>query len=66
MSSELSTIFFYQTVVCLSQEIEREEWRVAMAEIGEPDRVVRRERDPVITPMAPIPTPELVPAEGAR
>lgn len=35
-----------------------------MAEIGEPDRVVRREREPAKTPLAPVPTPELVPAEG--
>lgn len=35
-----------------------------MAEIGEPDRVVRRERDPAVTPLAPVPAPELVPAEG--
>jgi hypothetical protein len=35
-----------------------------MAEIGEPDRVIRRERDPVIPPLAPVPAPELVPAEG--
>jgi len=34
-----------------------------MAEIGEPDRVVRRERDPVITPVIPAPTPELEPAK---
>ncbi|MEY4678309.1 MAG: hypothetical protein RI992_1024 [Actinomycetota bacterium] len=34
-----------------------------MAEIGEPDRVVRRERDPVITPALPTPTPELEPAK---
>jgi hypothetical protein len=26
-----------------------------MAEIGEPDRVVRRERDPVISPALPVP-----------
>lgn len=64
MPDVLSTIYFYQTVVCLSQEMECEKWRVAMAEIGEPDRVIRRERDPVIPPLAPVPTPELVPAEG--
>jgi hypothetical protein len=34
-----------------------------MAEIGEPDRVVRRERDPQIIPATPIPTPELEPAK---
>jgi hypothetical protein len=44
--------------------MERRKWRVAMAEIGEPDRVIRRERDPVIPPLAPVPAPELVPAEG--
>lgn len=34
-----------------------------MGEIGEPDRVVRRERDPVKTPAAPVPAPELEPAK---
>jgi hypothetical protein len=34
-----------------------------MGEIGEPDRVIRRERDPVITPAIPVPTPELEPAK---
>lgn len=34
-----------------------------MAEIGEPDRVVRRERDPSIAPAIPAPTPELEPAQ---
>ena len=34
-----------------------------MPEIGDPDRVVRRERDRVITPALPIPTPELEPAK---
>jgi hypothetical protein len=34
-----------------------------MAEIGEPDRVVRRERQPEITPAAPTPKPELEPAK---
>jgi len=35
-----------------------------MAEIGEPERVVRREREnePVITPAQPVTTPELEPA----
>ena len=28
---------------------------VVMAEIGEPDRVVRRERDPVVPAVAPVP-----------
>ena len=37
---------------------------VVMAEIGEPDRVVRRERVPVVPAVAPVPTPELVPAHG--
>lgn len=35
-----------------------------MGEIGEPDRVVRRERDPVIAPALPIPSPELEPASN--
>lgn len=35
-----------------------------MGEIGEPDRVVRRERDPVIAPALPIPAPELEPASN--
>jgi hypothetical protein len=34
-----------------------------MAEIGKPDRVVRREREPVISPAMPIPTPELEPSK---
>jgi hypothetical protein len=34
-----------------------------MAEIGEPDRVVRREREPSISPAAPVPLPELEPAK---
>jgi hypothetical protein len=34
-----------------------------MGEIGEPDRVVRRERDPVKTPALPVPVPELEPAK---
>jgi hypothetical protein len=34
-----------------------------MAEIGEPDRIVRREREPLISPAAPIPVPELEPAK---
>ncbi len=36
----------------------------AMAEIGEPDRVVRREREiePAINPSKPAVTPELEPA----
>jgi hypothetical protein len=34
-----------------------------MAEIGEPDRVVRRERQPAITPAVPTPEPELEPAK---
>ena len=34
-----------------------------MTEIGEPDRVVCRERDPVISPALPVPTPELEPAK---
>ena len=34
-----------------------------MAEIGEPDRVVRREREPVISPALPVPSPELEPAK---
>jgi len=34
-----------------------------MGEIGEPDRVIRRERDPVIAPATPVPTPELEPAQ---
>lgn len=34
-----------------------------MGEIGEPDRVVRRERDPVKTPAIPVPVPELEPAQ---
>ena len=29
-----------------------------MAEIGQPDRVVRREREPAISPALPVPTPE--------
>jgi len=35
-----------------------------MAEIGEPDRVVRREREPepAISPTSPVVTPELEPA----
>lgn len=28
-----------------------------MAEIGQPDRVVRREREPAISPALPVPTP---------
>ena len=40
------------------------EWDLKkMAEIGEPDRVVRREREPQITPAIPAPTPELEPAK---
>lgn len=35
-----------------------------MGEIGEPDRVVRRERDPVIAPALPTPVPELEPAQS--
>ena len=37
---------------------------VVMAEIGEPDRVVRRERElePAISPASPVVTPELEPA----
>jgi|Laugresbdmm110sd_1035091.scaffolds.fasta_scaffold15204_3 hypothetical protein len=37
---------------------------VVMAEIGEPDRVVRRERElePAISPASPVITPELEPA----
>jgi hypothetical protein len=34
-----------------------------MAEIGEPDRVVRRERQPETTPAVPTPEPELEPAK---
>jgi hypothetical protein len=34
-----------------------------MGEIGEPDRVIRRERDPAIAPATPVPTPELEPAK---
>jgi hypothetical protein len=34
-----------------------------MAEIGEPDRVVRREREPLISPALPVPAPELEPAK---
>lgn len=34
-----------------------------MAEIGQPDRVVRREREPAISPALPVPTPELEPAK---
>ena len=34
-----------------------------MAEIGEPDRVVRREREPQISPAIPVPIPELEPAK---
>lgn len=34
-----------------------------MGEIGEPDRVVRREREPATTPAMPVPTPELEPAQ---
>lgn len=34
-----------------------------MGEIGEPDRVVRRERDPLKTPTLPTPVPELEPAQ---
>jgi len=34
-----------------------------MAEIGEPDKVVRREREPAITSSVPAPTPELEPAK---
>ena len=30
---------------------------------GEPDRVVRREREPLISPALPVPTPELEPAK---
>lgn len=32
-----------------------------MGEIGEPDRVVRREREPAVTPALPIQTPALEP-----
>jgi len=32
-----------------------------MGEIGEPDRVVRRDREPVITPAVPAQTPALEP-----
>lgn len=35
-----------------------------MSEIGEPDRVVRREREPAITPEMPIQTPALEPASN--
>jgi hypothetical protein len=35
-----------------------------MGEIGEPDRVVRRERTPAIIPTSPTPTPELEPASN--
>ena len=31
-----------------------------MAEIGQPDRVVRREREQAISPALPVPTPEPV------
>ena len=31
-----------------------------MAEIGQPDRVVRREREPLISPALPVPIPEPV------
>jgi hypothetical protein len=34
-----------------------------MAEIGEPDRVVRRVRERANTPSVPAPTPELEPAK---
>jgi hypothetical protein len=39
--------------------------RNQMAEIGEPERVVRREREnePAITPSQPVTTPELEPAK---
>jgi hypothetical protein len=37
---------------------------MSMAEIGEPDRVVRRERDPAINPALPIPVPDLEPAQS--
>jgi hypothetical protein len=38
-------------------------WWEKMAEIGKPDRVVRREREPVISPAVPAPTPELEPSK---
>lgn len=34
-----------------------------MGEIGEPDHVVRRERDPIKAPGSPTPVPELEPAK---
>lgn len=34
-----------------------------MGEIGEPDRIVRRERDPLKAPALPTPAPELEPAK---
>lgn len=34
-----------------------------MAEIGQPDRVVRREREPAISPALPVPAPELEPVK---
>ncbi len=34
-----------------------------MAEIGQPDQVVRREREPLISPALPVPASELEPAK---
>jgi hypothetical protein len=45
--------------------LQRVRRRVVMAEIGQPDRVVRREREnePLPTPAIPATQPEIVPAK---